>query len=182
MLKVYITDLSAYNIGRLVGRWVELPHDNLDIEIRAILQEGQQICKDHLPHEEWFITDFEWEDDGMAKAYNVGEYSDVYHLNIIAEELSTLSDFEQLQVQFLLYEGYDFDYAIRNYGDVTVYDYRSSSSFKDVYELLAEDLVEEGCFGEIPVHLANYIDYSAIGRDLSVDYTEFEDGVLGRAS
>lgn len=182
MLKVYISDLSAYNSGRLIGEWVKLPNDNLDNAIQSILKDGQHLCKDTEPHEEWFITDYEWEDEGMAKAYSVGEYSDVHRLNLVAEELSTLSDFERLQVQFLLYEGYEFEHAISNYSDVTIYDYRSSTSFKDVYELLAEDLVDEGCFGDIPDHLSSYIDYSAIGRDLSMDYTEFEHGLLARAS
>lgn len=182
MVKIYITDLAAYNSGRLIGEWVELPCDDLADQIQAVLLEGQRVCKDALPHEEIFITDFEWEDDGMGKACSVNEYSDPYKLNEIAEELSNLEEFERLQVQFLLYEGYEFEYALQNHDDVTIYDYRSSNSFKDVYELLAEDLVDEGCFGDIPANLTYYIDYSAIGRDLSMDYTEFQDGLLGRAT
>ena len=47
----------------------------------------------------------------------------------------------------------------------------------DLYELdsmkeLAEQFVEEGLFGEIPEALQNYIDYEAIARDLSMDYSE----------
>ncbi len=37
---------------------------------------------------------------------------------------------------------------------------------------LAEQFVHEGLFGEIPKQLDFYIDYDAIARDLSVDYTE----------
>lgn len=182
MLKIYITDLAAYNSGRLIGEWIDLPCNDLAAEIQTVLSEGQRVCGDVLPHEEFFITDFEWDDDGIGKACSVSEYSDPHKLNEIAEELSNLEEFELLQVSFLLYEGYEFDYAIENYEDVTIYDYRSSTSFKDVYELLAEDLVDEGCFGDIPANLTYYIDYSAIGRDLSMDYTEFQDGLLGRAS
>ena len=182
MLKIYVTDLAAYNSGRLIGAWVDLPCDDLAAEIQAVLLEGQRICGDALSHEEFFITDFEWDDSSMSKVCSVGEYSDPYRLNEIAEELSNLEEFERLQVSFLLHEGYEFDYALQNHEDVTIYDYRSSTSFKDVYELLAEDLVDEGCFGDIPANLTYYIDYSAIGRDLSMDYTEFEHGLLGRAS
>lgn len=39
---------------------------------------------------------------------------------------------------------------------------------------LAEQFVEEGLFGEIPAHLANYIDMDAIARDLEHDYSETE--------
>lgn len=45
----------------------------------------------------------------------------------------------------------------------------------DIYELdtmreLAEEFLEEGLFGEISEHLANYIDYDAIARDLAMGY------------
>lgn len=118
----------------------------------------------------------------MGKACSVDEYSDLYKLNEMAEELSALDEFERLQVQFLLYEGYDFEYVLENYEDVTIYDYRNSTRFTDVYELLAEELVDDGCFGEIPDALVHYLDHSAIARDLRFDYTEFSDGLLGRAS
>ncbi|MEP3786728.1 antirestriction protein ArdA [Ascidiaceihabitans sp.] len=39
---------------------------------------------------------------------------------------------------------------------------------------LAEQFVDEGLFGDIPDHLANYIDMDAIARDLAVDYAETE--------
>ncbi len=47
----------------------------------------------------------------------------------------------------------------------------------DIYEVdslndLAERFVDEGLFGEIPAAIANYLDYDAIARDLSFDYTE----------
>lgn len=182
MLDVFITDLAAYNNGYLIGEWVSLPLDTakLTYKIREILVEGQLQCKSTQHHEEWFITDYEWAEG--TSLFTVDEYADVFALNDIVEELSLLGDYELLQVQYLLYEGYEIRYSLDNHDDVTIYDYRSSSSFKDVYELLAEDLVDEGCFGEIPANLIHYIDYSAIGRDLSFDYTEFEHGLLGKAS
>lgn len=39
---------------------------------------------------------------------------------------------------------------------------------------LAEDFVREGLFGEIPERLECYLDFDAIARDLSADYTETE--------
>jgi antirestriction protein len=47
----------------------------------------------------------------------------------------------------------------------------------DVYEMdslrdLAQHFVEEGLFGDIPERLQYYIDYDAIARDLSADYSE----------
>ncbi|MEL6479336.1 MAG: hypothetical protein AAFR17_18565 [Pseudomonadota bacterium] len=39
---------------------------------------------------------------------------------------------------------------------------------------LAEHFVDEELFGEIPEHLASYLDLDAIARDLGVDYAETE--------
>ena len=44
----------------------------------------------------------------------------------------------------------------------------------DSMKELAEQFVDEGLFGEIPDHLANYIDMDAIASDLAIDYTEAE--------
>ncbi len=49
----------------------------------------------------------------------------------------------------------------------------------DIYHVdsmkeLAEQFVDEGLFGDIPDHLANYIDMDAIAYDLAMDYTETE--------
>ena len=47
----------------------------------------------------------------------------------------------------------------------------------DIYEVdslrdLAEQFVDDGLFGDIPERLQNYLDYDAIARDLSMDYSE----------
>ena len=47
----------------------------------------------------------------------------------------------------------------------------------DIYHVdslcdLAEQFVEEGLFGDIPERLSFYIDYAAIARYLSADYSE----------
>jgi antirestriction protein len=47
--------------------------------------------------------------------------------------------------------------------------------YVSTYKELAEEMVDEGLFGEIPERLINYIDYESIGRDLSFDgYDLFE--------
>lgn len=54
----------------------------------------------------------------------------------------------------------------------------------DIYEgftlrMLAEEFTAEGLFGDIPEYIEKYIDYDAIARDLSVDYTATE--IAGRS-
>ena len=51
--------------------------------------------------------------------------------------------------------------------------------YESSMEHLAMKFAEEGIFGEIPAHLANYIDYEAMGRDLSYDGYH-EDVILGQ--
>ena len=52
-MKVYITDLEAYNKGHLIGRWVELPMDRdlLAECVEDILYEGRKACNDSHHHE-----------------------------------------------------------------------------------------------------------------------------------
>ena len=65
--------------------------------------------------------------------------------------------------------GYSFDPAkdTPEGFDVDIYE-------SDCMRELAESFVDEGLYGDIPDHLANYIDYDAIARDLSMDFTETE--------
>ena len=50
-------------------------------------------------------------------------------------------------------------------------EYRPGSRLPPEREL-AEQFVEEGLYGNIPESLQFYIDYEAIARDLSVEYSE----------
>lgn len=61
--------------------------------------------------------------------------------------------------------GHDFN--SQNDPDHYGIDYYCVDSMKE----LAERFVEDGLFGDIPENLQFYIDYNAITRDLSVDYS-----------
>ncbi len=179
MIEIYITDLQAYNEGHLVGKWIKLPLSSFELSqaISEVLNEGEfESGTDE--HEELFITDYEAEID-------IDEYDNIEKLNELAKQMEEFSDDDLLKLKFLSYEGYDEREVIEKGLDtyeVDIYDFSDDTSFTDVYELLAYDFVSDGLFGEIPSNLENYIDYSAIGRDLSYDYTEFEHGVLGRVA
>ena len=176
-MEVFLTDLQAYNEGCLYGIWITLPLTPFELSqaISEVLNEGEYICETE-DHEEYFITDYEAD-------ISIDEYDDIYKLNELAEILADYSDDDLLKLRFLSHEGYDerevIERGIDSY-DVEIHDYSSDISFTDVYELLAQDLVDEGCFGVIPEHLESYIDYEAIGRDLAYDYVEFEHGVVAR--
>lgn len=63
--------------------------------------------------------------------------------------------------------GYSFNPDRDNPDDFDV-DIYQADSLKE----LAEQFVDDGLYGPIPESLAYYIDYDAIARDLSVDFTE----------
>ena len=170
MLKVYLTDLSAYNNGYLVGKWINLPlsDETLHMAINEVLCEGETAVGDE-DHEEWFITDYEWDDLEFCE---VDEYENIFELNSNMELLSGLDCDKLKSVAFLLNEGItiDIEDAIQRSEDVTIH---NNQDMEDVaYELLEE------CYGvpSLPSIVANNIDYERVARDLEYDGTYWEIG------
>ncbi len=86
--------------------------------------------------------------------------------------IDAFDEWEEYEKQALIIAvgecGYNFDMADNDLSitdDVDIY-------LIDSMRELAEQFVDEGLFGEIPKSLQFYIDYDAIARDLSVDYSE----------
>ena len=178
-MELFITDLQAYNEGFLVGKWITLPLSEFELSqaISEILTLGEFEC-DSAEHEEVFITDYESE-------LLIGEYDSISKLNALAQQMQNFTDDDYLKLRVLSSEGYNerdvIEEGLDKY-EVEIYDYRSNTSFTDTFELLAQDFIKDGLFGEIPSSLENYIDYEAIARDLRFDYTEVETNVIGRVS
>lgn len=157
-MKIYITNLTQYNVGSLVRQWVEL--SCTEVELQDAM--SRVLCLD----EEYFITDSE------DIPFEVNEYDNPFRLNEKLDQYEALDDHEQLCVAFLLSEGYEWQHAMDHHEDVILY---AEESLEDV----AYSLVEDGCFGTVGDGLSNYIDYAAIARDLSYDgYVERSEGVF----
>jgi antirestriction protein len=173
MLRIYITDLSAYNQGKLIGEFVSLPMDEEDLqkEIKAILAEGAEACGDD-EHEEYFITDYEFETE--TKLFDVHEYSNIIELNSRCEELDGFSEDDLKRVSYLIdHVGYDFDDALRSYEDVIIYENMT-------LEEVAEDYIES-CYNlnDLPEIISRNIDYASIARDfeMSGEYQTIDNDV-----
>lgn len=159
--KIYLTNLGMYNNGELVGKWVNLPCDNLLEELESI------GVKAGTEYEEFFITDYE-NDWGVQ----VGEYDDLDTLNDLAQKLADVEDKGDGNWLRAFLEAYsdDVEYALDNYEDSAFYPEMS-------LEEVAEELINE-CY-EVPEGLENYIDYASYARDLGYDgYTETEYGTI----
>ena len=156
MLKIYLTNLGKYAEGYLVGEWVELPIT--DDELGEV---KKRIGINQL-YEEWFITDYETDIDGVE----VGEYDSLEKLNQIAEALNELHQYDSDILMALLSNGYSLDDALERMSDCFVYS--NCSTMEDVARQYCEDC---GILDAIPENLQDYFDFKAFGRDMSFEST-----------
>ena len=171
LLSIYLTDLQAYNEGYLSGTWVKLPLSNFELSqaISEVLTEGESISGSE-DHEEYFITDYEWEDNEFFST--IDEYENLQELNKKLQQLEDVDECKHKAIAFLLSEGLgnDLDDAIDKADDVTIHE---NQNMGDVaYELMQE------CYNAdtLPSIIANHIDYEGIARDLEMDGNYFEIG------
>ena len=166
MLKIYLTDLSAYNKGYLFGEWISLPCDNLEEQLSKILRAGEAMCfieEGYFElHEEYFITDWEWED---VELFEINEYEDIFKLNETLFRLTSYSTYQQKAIRFLLSEQIvkTIDNAIEKIDDVIIYENQTLSD-------IAFDIVNESYeLDKLPTLITAHIDYEGIARDLELD-------------
>ena len=164
--QIAITNLGKYNEGILSFKWLELPctEEELQETLQAIGVDGKE-------YEEFFISDYETEIPGM----HIGKYESIETLNELFNTYENLEEYEKEAFAAML-EGLGFlpEEAFERIesGDYAFY---SGKNLKDV----AYALVDEGCFGDIPKSIANYIDYDSIAHDLNIDgYCETSYGVI----
>lgn len=159
-IKIRIGDLGKYNEGTLVGEWLSLPMDadELQAKINQYSRDGQG---------DYFIA-------GYESDFPISQQSELMSLNELARKLDELQEHDVKRLIYLLGDGMPVGEALENYDDVIFYE---GMKLTDV----AQELVEEGCFGDIPESIANYIDYKSIARDLRLDgYEETSEGVFFR--
>lgn len=151
MINVYITNLAKYNEGYLIGDWVTLPlpPEDLDEVIAKILGDD----------EEYFITDYETD-----LPIDIGEYTDVYELNELAEQLDDLNEHEQKKVKAILEWGAygKLEDAIDNVDNFTLHE-----DIEDECDL-AWYILDE-IYTDVPDNIKSYIDVKSFGRDLAMD-------------
>lgn len=110
------------------------------------------------------LIDGEMIDCALAQAWGLNQVNFVRFLEVEDE----WNEMQKLRFILAVGEsGYAFDIDSDNPDNLDV-DLYFVSGFRE----LAEQFVEEGLFGEIPENLQFYLDYDAIARDLSFDYSE----------
>jgi len=169
MIKIYITDLAAYNNGLLVGEWVSLPIEEeiLKEHIETVLKRGENISQDHSLHEEIFITDYEWED---IELFSINEYENIYTLNNQLAQLENLDEYQLKAVSFLLSQNLvnSVEEAIEQIDNVIIHE-------EQTLEDIAYNYINE-CYDldKLPAIITTHIDYKAIARDLEIEGNYYE--------
>ena len=163
LIRIYIANLAAYNAGYLRGEWFDLPAT--DEEIAETLE--RIGCGEHGA--EYAIHDYE-----SKYGLKADEYANIYELNEQINAIDELDDDDfNAFMAYLEAVSNDINEALNALDRCTLY------AYCETLEDLAADLVENGCFGDIPDSIINYIDYEAIARDLSYEgYVETTYGVL----
>ena len=160
-VKIFITNLAKYNAGDLVGDWVELPIYDDDELTETIAKVIESETDEH------FITDYEGD-------VVINEHDSIVELNDFVREIEGFSESDQIAAIFLVNEiNMSYAESLEHYQDVTAYDVKTLKE-------LAEYLVDEGYYGDIPESIIRYIDYDAIANDLHCGggYHEFNGMVL----
>lgn len=161
MLKIYVTNLGKYNEGFLIGKWLELP--TTEEEIEKTLEEigiSDEPDENGIYYEEYFITDYETDMDYLK----ISEYSNIDDLNELAETIDDLDEDEKEIVNAIIGEGYTLEDAIDKKDDVMIYS--NCSNMTEVAEEYAEQV---GLLESIPESLRYYFDFEAYGRDMSFE-------------
>lgn len=172
-LKGFITNLSLYNEGKLVGEWIEFPIDEEEFE-----EVKKRIHIDEM-HEEYFFTDYECEDLSNFKASLIGENSSIDHLNDIGERMDNAEDY-LLDAALYLYN--DIEEALDMVENDRISYWGDDNLFSDDDTRIGINYVNSlGSVSEIGIEtLSRYFDYEAFGRDLRIGDGFFvtDDGVF----
>lgn len=154
MIKIYYTNLGLYNEGILAGEWVELPISDEELE------EVRSRCGFDETHEEYFITDYETDIDGLR----IGEYDSLEYLNRLAE----VTEENETTAAALIYFGYDTPEEIESHIDDVFY-VTTPSGCESEENAVGYYYAEELGALEIPENLKCYFDYEAYGRDIMLE-------------
>lgn len=148
-IRIYVADLAAYNNGVLHGVWIDATQELDDIQEQISTMLKASPIEEEA--EEYAIHDYE----GFGN-YSVGEYSGIEELREVA---CFIEEHPEIGSDVLAHFGDDLEDAQKaieeNYSGCY-------SSLADYAQELTEDT------SEIPNHLAFYIDYDRMGRDMEM--------------
>ena len=159
-IKGYITNLGAYNEGRLIGEWVTFPcsREDFNAALKRIGIGAPDDCD--VPYEETFWTDWDCSCD-----MGFGEYENFDTVNDIAERIKSLDiDSDVLDCLISMTDTVKEALNIAESGSYTVY--YDCDSMADVAYQYVED---NSLLKNVPYELTDYIDYEKYGADMELN-------------
>ena len=163
-IKLYFANLNAYNNGILQGKWYDL-EDYTDVE--SLMEDVEkEVCNGSFNYNEYAIHDYE-------APFKVSEYTGSQEIEAMIN-FCNLDEYARIKAAYL-YDNNNYSELQDCIDNIDAVSFYQGMTLEDV----AEELVQEGCFGDIPESIRNYIDYEAIARDLGFDgYNETSEGVF----
>ena len=164
IISAFITNLGKYNEGELVGKWHDFPTTK-----EAIRQTFREIGIDGIRYEEFFITDYDCEVDGIQE--HLGEYTSIDDINYLASKIDNMNTYDLRRFEAALESG-DFCSSVQDLINLT--DNLDCIDFmegiEDDYDIGYYWVEESGCYDTKNMgNLTNYIDYERFGRDIRFD-------------
>lgn len=166
-IRIFVANLGAYNAGRLIGEWIDLPMDEETLQDRIgdILNHRDE--SDELYGEEVAIHDYE-------APFTIGEYDSVLGVNETAERIAALSEDDAAVIEAVLGNFHDADEGLAKLesGEYTIYS--GCDDMSDVAYEVAEssgDITTLDASKINGVGYAAYIDWECVGRDMEINGT-----------
>lgn len=156
-MRVWIGSEYDYNNGKLSGEWVELTGD-YETDLSEVLDRYSYGGQHDVS-----VMDTDVEPDEPWTSYMVNNLS-LGQLEELVQAWENMDEFDREKVKAAIEGCGDYE-AVEIFEKVDEIEFWKNMSLEDV----AEELVDEGCFGEIPAPIRNYIDYKAIARDLNIE-------------
>lgn len=162
-LMAALTNLGKYNEGELVYKWIHLPIS--DKELSQVLKD---IDIDGVNYEEYFITDYNCEIDGVYD--KLGEYTSIRDLNALAERFDCMSSSEIQHFEAIMEAFGASDIAEMINITHNLHCWNFLPDIDSYYDLGWYWIEESGCYDTKAFgNLSNYIDYEGFGRDVALE-------------
>ena len=174
--KIYVADLSEYNNGRLVGKWLNLSDYSSGAEVMEAIQEmlDEQTKKDKYGdvHEEYAIHDFE----GFPRSF-YSEYMGESDFDALYE-MMRIADSSNLPLDVLMEAVSDLGYEDNAERVAEAYYSSIPASMGNEFRDFAYEYIDS--IGSITDAVSNpefYFDYERFGSDIRMEYSneEFEE-------
>lgn len=165
-IKGYITNLGKYNEGELVGKWIEFPIT--EEELQAVLVE---IEIDGKEYEEYFFTDWDYAD---YPNFEFSEHVSIDTVNDIADQLSSYNAYDMNKLRAVCEVWTKAEVEDFHPSDFILYE-----DINNDYDLGYHWAIESGVYdvNSWDNPLLRYIDYEAFGRDIRLEcdgaFTEY---------